>query len=361
MSKHIANMKCAIIEYNGFHDLTFPTLVYILHQLGVSYIDIFTTQKNIDRKIWDVTHTPVSHVTCCDGRAFRIKEILQRYRKYDFIIMNTVDGHKEYLLPRMSSISRPTLGIFHTTTSQYRQDPDYTAYFAKKNRQMIVLGKHVAESLSDVIRAHWILHCYQGEQHFQQNNPHTVFCVQGLIEYFRRNYRSLIEAVVQLRDEGMTNFVVRLIGGAAQTKDQELFRQEIMQNNVTSFFEFTDGDVPYNEYFRTIGISDFLLLLLDMTTPEYRLYATQKVTSSLAISLGLPIVPILHQTFAKAYQIEGPSIVYKNGALASAMRQAITMDANEKCQREEHLCEIRELLLQQSIENMEHALQVLLD
>jgi hypothetical protein len=359
-SENIADMKCAIIEYNGFHDLTFPTLVYILRQLGISYIDIFTTQKNIDRKIWDVTDTPVSHVICCDGHAFRVRETLQRYRKYDFVVMNTVDEHKDYLLPRMSSISRPTLAIFHTT-SRYRQDPDYVAYFAKKHRQMVVLGKHVAESLSDVIQAHWILHCYQGEQHFQQKNPRTTFCVQGLIEYFRRNYHSLIEAVAQLRDEGMTNFIVRLIGGSAQTQDHKAFTREIRHRKLTSFFEFTDGDVPYSQYFSTIGTSDFLLPLLDMTTPEYRLYATQKVTSSLAISLGLSIIPVLHQEFAKAYQIDGPSIVYENGALASAMCQAMMMDVNEKHQREVQLDGIQERLLQQSVKNMKHALRILLD
>lgn len=351
-------MKCAIIEYHHYHDVTFPTLVYLLRQAGISQIDFFTSQPNIARNIWGVTNTPATHITCSDGRLFALSEFLGRFSGYDFLIINTCDPPKHYF-SRMLRQKLPLLGIFHNA-SQYRQDQDYVDFFACRHRQMLVLGSHVADYLADTIQTHWVLPCYLGEPHLHESPQKPTFCVQGLIEYSRRNYLSVIQAVAELRDSGITEFTVKLLGGACQSPDQEHFQQEIARHHLCPFFEFVEGDIPYDDYFTHIRNTDFLLFLLDTTHPNYQFYATEKVSSSLAISLGLNTLPILHKDFACTYQLESSTITYRNGTLAEAMRQALGMDSENRKWRRIALQQRQQQILRQSAINLKIALDEIL-
>lgn len=354
-------MKCAIIEYYPYHDLTFPTLIVVLQQLGIDEIDIFTSQSNIDRNIWHATETSASKIQCSDGKYFRFCEYLRKYRKYDFLILNTIDPPKA-VLQQFAKSHIPTLGIMHNA-SQYRKDQNFKQYFNFHPRsRMLVLDEYVAEYLADVTHAHWFSPCYQGRiQRLTTSHPNrTIFCVQGLIEYCRRNYQSLIEAAAQLRDQGMTNFTIRLIGGACQSPNYQQFTHDIEQRGLRAFFEFTTGDVPYQIYFANIQTSNFLLFLLDTTTPEYSAYATEKVSSSLAMSLGLGILPVVHQQFSTIYGLGHSSITYENGLLAGAMHTALSLHANEKEQKHQELQAIQRRLLQQSEDNIKTAIHDIL-
>lgn len=345
-------MKCAIIEYNPCHDLTFPTLVYLLQRLNVS-VHIFTSDRNIARNVFAYTDFPKVKIYSCENRFYRWFERLGGYRFYDFVIINTIEPKN--ILQRVSEFPTPALTILHNA-ELYREDPDYTHYFQQQHHAFLVLAKHIVDHIAAPVPVYWVLHCYQGEVHFLPEKDQTVFCVQGNIDYTRRNYLSLIEAISILIADGVTNFKVLIIGGAVPF-DREQFKDDIVQNNIEDYVEVIEGDIPYDNYFQLLGSADFLLFLLDTTSQAYQVYITEKLSSSLAICLGMNLIPIIHPEFADAYQIADTAITYNDGKLAEAMRLAITLQRDERERRKHQVEQRQQKLLQQSMHNLKMAIE----
>ena len=323
-------MRCALIEYNHYHDITFSTLVHILQKLNIK-VDIYTSPQNIQRNAFVYTSCFKGlRIRRSEGRLFGLRERFERYRSYDFVIVNSIEPKKKWL-SRAERIACPMLAILHNARL-YNTDEEYEKFFLDKNRKLVVLGKHINQYLKDVVDSWWIAPIYLTDSYFDQNNMETTFCVQGAIQYNRRNYLSLLQAVERFHTETNHKIKIKLVGGIVNADNQQ-FDLDIHQRDITHFFEIIKGDVSYETYFKFIGTSDFLLPLLDNTLPDYQKYVVDKMTTSIPISIGLNVIPIVHKQFAKIYEIKQSSVCYENGELYDAMRKALNMSKEEKRQK----------------------------
>lgn len=348
-------MRCALIEYNCYHDITFPTLVYLLQQLNIN-VDIYTSQRNIQRNpLVYTSFFKEPRIRRSEGRLFDWRERFEKYRTYDFVIVNSIEPKK--WLARAEQIKCPVLAILHNARL-YNTDEEYQKFFTDKKRKLIVLSKHITQYLKNTIESYWIAPVYLTENYFDENKPETTFCVQGSIQYNRRNYPALLEAIERFYAGTNHKIKIKLVGGIISPANQQ-FEQDIRQKNIVSFFEIVKDDVSYEIFLKTLGTSDFLLPLLDNTSPEYQKYVLDKMTTSIPISIGLNVIPIVHQQFAEVYEIKQVSICYENGGLYEAMRTALRMGTEEKYQKKKSLHELRQRLLEQSVQNIKMAIESL--
>ena len=119
-------MKCALIEYNYFHDITFSTFIHILTKLGIS-VDIYTTQKNIERKPLAYTNERNNiKIKSIDSVKTKIYEKLKGYGSYDFLIVNSVEPSR--ILDRVSKFDVPVLAVMHNPTLLI-QNENYRKFF----------------------------------------------------------------------------------------------------------------------------------------------------------------------------------------------------------------------------------------
>ena len=345
-------MRCALIEYNIYHDITFPMFVYLLRRLQIQ-VDIYTPTRNIARNVLFDTDTSDVVMRRTDARLFGVKEFLTKYRAYDFVIMNSLEP-KQWL-QRAAALDAPTLALLHDA-HVYQHDDDYKRYFAKRNRKIIVLWKHLADYLSSVVDAYCCSPVYFGETSIQKVENAATFCAQGVIQYCHRNYPALLTALEELTRTGDAGFLVRIVGGIG-TADLEKFLKESHVKQVDSFIELIKGDISYHAYLSAIGSSHFLLPLLDTTHSDYLPFQEDKMTTSIPCSVGLGAIPIIHQDFAKTYGIEAAAITYENGGLSDAMRRAIAMNDVERTQKRKALRDLKHGLLEQSLTNLRTAIE----
>ncbi|MBW4496553.1 MAG: hypothetical protein KME26_26440 [Oscillatoria princeps RMCB-10] len=344
-------MKCALIEYNNYHDQTFPTLVYVLRKLNIN-VEIFTSRKNIKRDVLFDAVTNDINVACSDGILFRMQELFHKYHHYDFIIANSIEP--QFNLSRILKIGAPTLAILHNS-SLFFKEKKYKNYLSNRSTKLLVLTPYVSNYLSKDIKSYWIRPVYLGNQ-ISVPEDKNVFCVQGTINFKRRNYSSLIEAVLKLRETGNTQFKIRIIGGL-NSPDRKNFYKDIALNNIGNFFEVFEEDIPYQKYLYYLSTSDFILPLLDTSSSIYQPYFVTKDSSSLSTAIALNVPVVAHQKLAAVHEVTEASIVYEDNGLADAMKQAMEIKKSERELLKKRMAQIKESFLQQSVANMKEAIE----
>jgi hypothetical protein len=343
-------MRCALIEYNHYHEETLPTFVRLLNALGIEP-DVYMVRRSRRRQPFALT----SDLRFRQRRAERIDRLLGvpfRLRRYELLIVNSMEPASN--LELLGDSRTPLLGVMHNT-ELLSTDPTYGSFFADPKRQPLVLGRHIANHLArDGQSVRWISHVYFGRPEARRADGPTTFAVSGNVEFGRRNYDSLLDAAGELVAEG-TPIRIRIVGRST-TRDGRTLREEIERRSLGSVFELSDGEIPHPEFLQLVAGSDFALPLLDRSADRLRPYFETKLASAIPFAIGLGVPLVIHRDLAAAYGVEACGVGYDDGGLPDAMRTAIASSERERAGWQAALEATREDLLGASLANLREAI-----
>ena len=345
-------MRCALVEFNHYHDEVLPTFVWLLNRLDVTP-DVYMVERSARRRAFARS----------EGLRYRLRAVESmdrlggldwRLRRYDLAIVNSMEPPEN--LGRAARLGVPVLGVVHNA-HLLRDDPAYRAFFAARDHRPLVLGQHIAERVGASAGAPWwISHVVFGAPPREARPPGSpsTFAVSGNVEFARRNYDSLLDAAAALAGED-AEFVVRIVGRST-SGDGKAFREAVESRGLASRFEFSPGEITHPRFFRLIADSDFSLPLIDTSRGAYRAYLETKLASSVPFAVGLGVPLVANAALVRAYGIDGTGPAYEDGGLAAAMRRAIASTDEERSGWRDALMAKRAGILDASLDNLRAAI-----
>lgn len=343
-------MRTAVIEYNAYHEETLPTFVWLLNQLGIEP-DVYMVRHSRRRGPFDLTTglrfrpRRVEKIDAYHGFPFRL-------RRYQLVIVNSMEPATN--VQHAAGIKTPLVGVMHNTELM-STEPVYRSFFKGPKRLPLVLGRHIARHVARAGRPlDWISHVYFGPSRQDRAAGPATFAVSGNVDFSRRNYESLLDAVGELVADGVP-LRIRIVGRSATPGGMTL-RTEIERRGLSSAFELSPSEISHPEFFALVGGSDFVLPLLDHSVDRLRPYFETKLASSVPLAIGLGVPLVMHRDLAAAYGVAACGVRYDDGGLAAAMRTAI---ASSQADREDWRAAVqatRSELLTASLANLRAAI-----
>jgi hypothetical protein len=182
----------------------------------------------------------------------------------------------------------------------------------------------------------------------------TTFAVSGNVEFTRRNYDGLLDAVGELVAEG-TPVRVRIVGRSTN-RDGKTLRAEIERRGLAGVFELAPRELSHPEFIHLVAESDFVLPLLDHSAAHLRPYFESKLASSVPFAIGLGVPLVMHNDLATTNSVESCGVGYDDGGLAAAMRVAIASRPAERDGWRSAIEVTRSELLAASLANLREAI-----
>jgi hypothetical protein len=180
-------------------------------------------------------------------------------------------------------------------------------------------------------------------------NSIVNFIVVGGINYKRRNYSLLIDAVRELYRKGRNDFMVTLVG------DGEL---DVTPQEVQKYFNIKGG-VDFPAMYEAMEDADFFLPLLDPQNPHHRRYLTTGSSGSFQLIHAFRKPCLIHETFAAKYGFNDEnSLVYRNDKeFIQTMSQATDMGQVEYATLQAGLEKLTQSVYARSIETLKRIIE----
>ena len=345
-------MRCALVEYNHFHDEVLPTFVWLLNRLDITP-DVYMVERSARRRAF-AGSTGLRYRARSVETMDRLGGLVWRLRRYDLAIINSMEPPE--LLGPIAGLGVPVLGVVHNAHLLV-EDEAYRAFFAAPDRRPLVLGQHIAEHLgASTGSPGWISHVVFGAPPRAAREPDlpTILAVSGNVEFVRRDYDALLDAAGTLAAEDVP-FLIRIVGRST-SRDGKQLRATVESRGLASRFAFSPGEIDHPRFFRLIAGSDFSLPLLDASRETFRAYLDTKLASSVPFAIGLGVPLVADAALVRAYGIEGTGPAYQDGGLAEAMRRAITSTEAERAGWRTAVATKRDAILEASLENLRTAI-----
>ena len=320
-------MKIAYIEFNLVHDEIQPTFYYMANKLNYE-IDFYIPEINFTRNVfckcknvniyrlnYKNPHTPIQSPSL---------PIEKKWETYDLIIMGT--GEPTDRIQKFISIKNKNKSmIVHNYHKQYDKLPFKTILLADFIKQQLNATNSIV-----------INPFYCGEVNFNDKPNTKIFCIQGNFQSKKKNYKSLIEVVLKLKNDGFTpnDFKIEIIGRYNHkdikwhnfSTEGNLFEKNIINLNIDNFFKRPDKEYMYPEYFDKMIKSRYILPLIDNTHSHK--FFQNSCTSSINLGIACLCIPIINTQLAKLYNIDF-GYHYDKDNLYSAMKEAIRCENDD--------------------------------
>lgn len=315
--KESSDEKALIVEVNDFHNEVLPGFIKYFYNLGIK-CDVLVTDKAIKENVFfNIPDEMFGNVY--SARRYIIKQILRSkaVEKYKYIIFSSNYNYTlgERISDHLVFLNQYVDKIIFTAHHLYHLKPEDAA-----NKKFIILN-HLAkpEFENMVVNPH-----YFGKIEIKNNkNPNTAFIISGGIEQRRRDYLLLKE----LEKAGENNNFKITAAGAKIEKDL-----------LPDFCECT-GRLNFQDLYKNIEKSDFILLLLDPDYQEHQKYFQSTSSGSVQLSLGFLKPCIIQRKYADTYGFtEDNAIIYNNREdFLSAVQKAVNMTNSEYLQMQTNL------------------------
>jgi hypothetical protein len=349
-------VRCAVVEFNHYHDEVLPTFVWLLNRLGITP-DVYLVERAARRGAFAGSEELRWRPRRVEGMD-RLQGIPFRLQRYELVIVSSMEP--DSLLDRIERIDAPILGVVHNTELLV-EDARYREFFAAPEHRPLVLGAHIAGHFAEALGwLPWILHVVLagGSPSVATTDATTgdrvTFAVSGNVEFHRRNYASLLEATSALASEGVP-FVVRIVGRSTRP-DGKALRAEVKDRGLGHVFEFSPGEIDHPTFFGLVRGSDFSLPLIDTTRDAFRPYLETKLASSVPFAIGLGVPLVAHEALVAAYGLEGTGPDYADGGLEGAMRRAMSSTTEARAQWRAAVDRKRAAILDASLANLRDAI-----
>ena len=313
--------KIAYIEFNLVHDENQPVFYYIANKLNYE-IDFYIPKINSKRGVFCKCNNVNVFIIDYKNPHAPIRSppllIEKKWETYDLIIMGT--GEPTDRIQKFISIKNKNKSmIIHNYHKQYDTLPFKT----------ILLADFIKKKFN-AINSIVINPFYYGEISIDQKPNTKIFCIQGNFQSKKRNYNSLIEAILQLKHDGLTSndFKIEIIGRYNRKNikwhnfgtEGELFDKTIIKLKIDDFFNRPDKEYMYPEYLDKMINSRYILSLVDNTYSHK--FFSNSLTSSITLGIGCLCIPVINNKLAELYNIDF-GYHYENNDLYSAMKEAI--------------------------------------
>lgn len=334
-------MRIAVVELSPRHDEVFPAWLHLAEANGHS-IEFFVSPELKSRDIFSVLEFPRSKVFLTSSSELGNATILKIFRrtctallriralfllrtKYDLVIANSVEPQKNYRL-FFRFVNKSMLVVLHNGNVLIA-NKKHGGIIGKRNISIVVLSKHVQDFLTQYKIASHPINSFLGLRSASlgiRKRHEGTFCIQGNIDFNRRNYDSLLKAASKLKKENtQCNFQV-----VGKVNRSAIFMQKrIAEMGISDYFTFADDTERYRDYYRAIYRCRFLLILVDDSRMIYHPFFEDKCTSSLSIALGLGVIPIINGRLAEVYNISECSVLYDSDDVYSGIKTALSCDS----------------------------------
>lgn len=343
-----------IIEPNDCHSECLPSYVKYFTDLNFN-VDLFISKKNFEENAF---------VNCNFNtdkfRIFWFKRPFTQPIFYEFL-----NNYKYILLTSLTYLD--TLDCFYQYYAKYLIEN----YLKKYNKNNLYVLSHEVDYNNNmaeveefflnktfVLRPNiykdkmsksfpFITPSYFGNfdiQHNKKNNNAKFLCIGGTYKKNLRNFDILLDTVKKLSKNYANKFEIIYIGNP----DNE-FRKRTEKENIN--IKFT-GRISFDEMYKYILTSDFILFNIDKNSVEYERYLTKKISGSYSLTLGFLCPGIVDEKLACAYNLKGGSITYSDENLYDAMEKAIKMNNTEYQKLVDYLKQLNKSLQELSIKNI---------
>ena len=313
--------KIAYIEFNLVHDEIQPVFYYMANKLNYK-IDFYIPEINFTRNVF---------CKCKNANIYKLNyqnphapirspslPIEKKWETYDLIIMGT--GEPVDRIHKLMSIKNKNKSmIVHNYHKQYDTLPFKTILLADFIKQQLNATNSI------VINPY-----YCGEVNFNDKPNTKIFCIQGNFQSKKRNYKSLIEAVLKLKQDGLTSddFKIEIIGRYNHKDikwhnfgtEGESFDNTIIKLKIDNYFNRPAKEYMYPEYLDKMINSRYILPLIDNTHSHK--FFQNSCTSSINLGIACLCIPVINNQLAELYNIDF-GYQYENNNLYSAMKEAI--------------------------------------
>ena len=189
---------------------------------------------------------------------------------------------------------------------------------------------------------------YFGDIKITPKNNITNFVMVGAIKPYKKNDNTIIEAVLELAKQGITNFKITVIG-KGHIKN--------IPANIRKFFDMK-GRLPFAKMYDEIEKADFLLTAYDEEKSSHIRYNTTGTSGNFQLVYGFLKPCIITKGFASLNGFDDEnSILYTiTSDYSEAMKKAIDLNPVRYAIMQNSLKKYADSLYQESLENLRKAI-----
>lgn len=307
----IRNNTVLLIETNNFHSELLPGIARYFVDLGYN-VDILLSYYESKLNPFSRYLFKKIRIKPIDG--FNIQDVLKdnRIKQYSYIYFNSdkVNYQKNTAWDYFSELDYPENRKIYML-----HHPDSSRYEGEAKTCMLGDFEFINQ------RPEIIVPTYFGNVDIYPKNKKTKFIVVGNIERKRKNFDLLLKTVENLISKKISNFEINVVSRQGEIN---------IPNELKLFINFK-GKLSYEEMYREVENSDFLLALLDHEIEEHLRYLNKGISGSFLLSWGFRKPCILDSYFANQYGFNNKnSILYsENNKFEAALIKAINIDSKE--------------------------------
>lgn len=335
---NIKNKSVLLVELNSYHGECLPGMAKYFLDLGYN-VDVLLNKSEAKLSPFSKYFRNKISLFSASPKIIKLIVCSDIVEKYDFLYINTDNCNKQNISTYLEHIKYPAGKIItmHHDIKHYG-----VVDFNASNSESVFLAdfSQLTGKKHKCINSHF----YKEIKKHTKNNI-TKFIAVGNIEAHRKNHQSLINAVLQLASEGITDFKITIISRKGNLN---------LPSDIKKFFTFKEN-LSYPKMYNELENADFILTLFDTENPEHEKYITTKASGSYQLSYGFNIPVLIPHKFQTA--INGfnnlNSIGYKNNNdLVNAMKLCINMKENNYKDYKTNLAKLEKEIYNSSLNNL---------
>ena len=313
----------AVIEINDYHDEVLPSIVHYFTELDWN-VDVFTTKGNIRKNAFEYLPRNDSVRLHSFSMLSRLIFDTRFFDSYSLVYFNTVEGFDFAKLSK--NIKSPLLITLHNGDTVV--DSGRGGGETEGHLKYLVLALREAY-LDEGIRCIDCLPVYFGSLPSVERYSHR-FIVQGNFALNKKNYYGLIDALAMIdRGDIPPDFGIEFVGRSGN-EDSRRYESTIAEKGLTEYLSFRNRRaVTFARFYGELLKGTFILPLIDHSAPIYEEYYTTKLSSSMTLGLGMGLIPVVEESYARLYGVEDFSVTYETGHLSEAVLRALSLDRSD--------------------------------
>ena len=334
--RKITKPTVLVVEINSCHGETIPSIYKYFSELNYE-VDFLINSNLVSQKVLDCIKCNKKNVFGISIK--NIDKCVQDevVKKYDYIFFNSYHIYKIFKVINLSEVVK--VDLFDERILKYVH---HIELYDKENNgpQCFILA-----DLPNNINAKLLNPHYFGDVKITQKNEITNF----IITKKKQNLDLLINAIEKLRNKGIDNFKITIIG---------TLKFGIIPEHLKHYFDIK-GFVDYPTMYKEMEKSDFLLTLFEQNNKEHNRYITNGTSGSFQLSYGFCKPCLIQEKFAMVHGFNNEnSLVYKNDDdLADYMEKAINLSQNDYQLLQNNLESFAKELDKTSFKNLKEAIK----
>lgn len=326
-------MKMALVEFSESHEECIYSQVQFIKTSGHS-VDLYinpSIEPQIDAYKRDCNDiflvTRKTHWFTKFVQAFKLAKVLGRYDK---VIFNTASSSKllRNTVLILNFYKTECIGLLHN--AQRLKSSFTQKLISSKIKKYFVLNDNLLRKNNSKNNK---LHLQSFYPIFFPNFHHPIskkqgeiwLAIPGSIDYQRRNYDMLIEALS--KNEKIGNLKILLLGKLdILSKDGKRLHDSISSNKIGHYFITYDHFVSNAVFHATMKLADYVLPVLK----QDEIYLSHKISGSFNLAFAYKKLLISHKFFGSIPDIKEHSIIYDEKTLFQVLQKLTARTSNQK-------------------------------